>query len=87
MAWIETESDETAGAPTLDALRRLSSLYPPEYQPIDLGGIVGSHSLLPGAMFHAFATFGELMADDMPLSRAQQEMIATVVSATNQCEY
>ena len=87
MAWIETERMESAGAPTLDALKRLSVLYPPEYSPIDLDGIVGSHSLLPSAMFHAFATFGELMSPDLPLSRAQQEMIATVVSATNRCEY
>jgi AhpD family alkylhydroperoxidase len=28
-----------------------------------------------------------LMSAEMPLSRAQQEMIATVVSATNRCEY
>ena len=87
MAWIDTESMESADAPTLDALTRLSSLYPPEYAPIDLDGIVGSHSLLPKVMYHAFATFGELMSTDLPLSRAQQEMIATVVSATNRCQY
>jgi alkylhydroperoxidase family enzyme len=38
-------------------------------------------------LFHAFATFGALMAPDLPLERQQHEMIATVVSATNRCHY
>ena len=87
MAWIRTESLDDADDLVADALARLTALYPPEYGPIDLEGIVGSHSLLPSVMYHAFATFGELMSDDLPLSRARQEMIATVVSAANRCEY
>lgn len=69
------------------------ALYPPEYAepvlPIDdeIAGIVASHSLIPDALHHAFATFGALMSPDLPLTRRQHEMIATVVSVTNRCYY
>ena len=86
MGWIR-KAQPGRDAPVSDVLDRLTALYPPEYGPVGLDGIVGSHSLLPSVMYHAFATFAELMAADMPLARAQQEMIATVVSATNRCEY
>ena len=32
-------------------------------------GIVASHSLIPDALYHAFATFGVLMSPDLPLTR------------------
>ena len=69
------------------------ALYPPEYaEPVlpiddDIAGIVASHSLIPDALHHAFATFGALMSPDLPLTRRQHEMIATVVSVTNGCYY
>ena len=50
-------------------------------------GIVSSHSLIPKALYHAFSTFGELMAPALPLTRTQHEMITTVVSVTNTCRY
>jgi alkylhydroperoxidase family enzyme len=52
-----------------------------------LPGIVASHSLIPDALYHAFATFGSLMSPDLPLERRQHEMIATMVSLTNGCHY
>lgn len=80
-----------------DALRRAReaqhALYPPEYdEPVlpqddEIAGIVAAHSLIPGALHHAFATFGELMSPNLPLSRRQHEMIATVVSTTNRTPY
>ncbi len=76
-----------------EALRRARdaqhALYPPEYGvPVldvdaDVAGIVAAHSLIPDALYHAFATFGSLLAPDLPLTRRQHEMIATVVSAAN----
>jgi len=48
---------------------------------------VASHSLIPEALYHAFATFGVLMSPELPLGRRQQEMITTVVSVTNRCHY
>ena len=72
-----------------EARQAQHALYPPEYAepvlPIDdeIAGIVASHSLIPDALHHAFATFGALMSPDLPLTRRQHEMIATVVSVTN----
>ncbi len=55
----------------------------------DGGGaqIVESHSLIPEALYHAFATFGVLMSPQLPLSRRQHEIITTMVSVTNRCVY
>jgi hypothetical protein len=75
------------------AIEGEKQLYPKEYatpvHPDDSGGasIVGSHTLIPDALFHAFATFGSLMSPDLPLERRQHEMIATMVSVTNRCVY
>ena len=93
MTWIKTvtvdESDEMRKA--VEAQREL---YPIEYAtPVhptpdgETAGIVASHSLIPDALFHAFATFGSLMSPDLPLTRRQHEMITTVVSVTNRCHY
>jgi len=93
MAWIKTIPTTEADDRLLAALEAQRSLYPPEYnspvQPNDDGtaGIVASHSLIPEALRHAFATFGSLMSPDLPLSRRQHEMISTVVSAVNRCVY
>ena len=69
-------------------------LYPVEYAtPVhpsadgQSSSIVASHSLIPDALYHAFATFGALMSPDLPLSRRQHEMIATMVSEKNRCKY
>ena len=62
---------------------------PQPVQELDQGlpGIVASHTLIPQALHHAFATFGALMSPELPLSRRQHEMIATMVSLTNKCHY
>jgi hypothetical protein len=76
-----------------EAMEQQRALYPKEYAtpvfPTADGPsmIVVSHSLIPSALFHAFATFGVLMSPDLPLTRRQQEMITTVVSVTNRCFY
>ena len=81
-----------------ESLRRAvegeKALYPKEYAtPVHpaLDGasseIVASHTLIPQALYHAFATFGALMSPDLPLSRRHHEMIATMVSVTNRCVY
>ena len=93
MTWIKTiPSAEATGAlrAAIDAQR---AMYPPEYATPGFPGagpgesISESHSLIPDALFHAFATFGALMNPALPLSRMQHEMIATVVSALNRCHY
>ena len=93
MAWIRTTPLEGEEEIVNSAMERQRGLYPREYaepvQELDQGvpGIVASHFLIPQAMYHAFSTFGALMSPDLPLSRRQHEMIATMVSLTNSCHY
>ena len=93
MTWIKTVSlDEDEQVRR--AVEAERALYPPEYAiPIhptpdnQASQIVASHSLIPEALHHSFATFGVLMSPELPLARRQHEMIATVVSVTNRCHY
>jgi hypothetical protein len=94
MTWIKTVPISEASERLLKALNDERALYPKEYatpvHPAADGGpsgIVASHTLLPDVLFHAFATFGALMSPELPLSRRQHEMIATMVSVTNRCVY
>ena len=94
MTWIRTVPFDEADEKLRRALEAQRALYPAEYavpvHPTADGGaseIVASHSLIPDALYHAFATFGVLMMEDLPLTRAQHEMITTVVSVTNRCHY
>jgi hypothetical protein len=93
MTWIRTIPQSEADEQLRQAIEAQRALYPVEYatpvQPTADGtsGIVASHSLIPDALYHAFATFGVLMSPDLPLGRRQHEMITTVVSVTNRCRY
>jgi hypothetical protein len=49
--------------------------------------ITAAHSLIPQAMLHAMSAYGVLLDPNLPLTRRQHEMIATVVSALNRCFY
>ena len=77
MAWIKTVPMAEADEALRRALESQRSLYPLEYAtPVHAsegGGaqIVESHSLIPDALHHAFATFGVLMSAQLPLSRRQ----------------
>ena len=93
MTWIKTlsmDDDEHLKK----AIEEERKLYPPVYatpvQAVFNGfaqSIVGSHTLIPDALYHAFSTFGALMSPDLPLTRRQHEMITTIVSVTNRCHY
>ena len=92
MTWIRTVSPSEEDEQLRCALEAQRALYPAEYsEPVpaagDGAGIVSAHSLIPDALFHAFATYGVLMSPDLPLTRRQHEMIATLVSLTNRCHY
>jgi hypothetical protein len=97
MTWIKTVAP-TEDSRVREALQKLNDLYPKEYdnarrherQLPDLvknDSIMRSHSLIPNAMYHAFAAFGSAMDPSLPLTRRQHEMIATVVSTLNRCFY
>jgi uncharacterized peroxidase-related enzyme len=94
MTWIKTVPFSEADEELRSAMAAQRELYPIEYaEPIhptpdgQTSGIVASHSLIPDALYHAFATFGALMSPDLPLTRRQHEMITTVVSVANRCHY
>jgi len=85
MAWIKTVSMAEAD----EDLRRAMEARRTPVHPVEGGGsqIVESHSLIPEALYHAFATFGVLMSPELPLTRGQHEIITTMVSVTNRCVY
>jgi len=93
MTWIRTIPLSEANEELRKAVEGEREFYPQEYAtPVhaaegDGSSIVGSHTLIPQALYHAFSTFGALMSPDLPLQRRQHEMIATMVSVTNRCVY
>jgi hypothetical protein len=96
MTWIKTISRDEATSPLKECYEAVDAMYPPEYDdevPALVGpdgrsdSVVASHSLIPEVLRHAFATHVLLLSPDLPLTRRQQEMISTVVSALNRCKY
>jgi hypothetical protein len=90
MTWIRTIRMEDADEKLRRLMETQRALYPKEYAtPVSPGGdsIVASHTLMPDALYHIFSAYGAMMATDLPLSRAQHEMIATMVSVVNRCFY
>jgi alkylhydroperoxidase family enzyme len=96
MTWINTTPPERADAHLRACYEFVYAFYPPEYrvevpavQRPDGGAdsITAAHSLIPQALRHAMAAFGVLLSPELPLTRRQHEMIATVVSALNCCFY
>ena len=96
MTWIRTTPIDEAGNALRQAYETVYAFYPAEYAgevPAVRRGdgssdsIVAAHSLIPEALRHAMATYGVLLSPELPLTRRQHEMIATVVSALNACFY
>ena len=92
MTWIQTTPLDGNDAALARARDMQRALYPPIYGepgPPELLGesIVASHSLIPEALYHAFATLGVLLGPELPLERRHHEMIATMVSVTNRCRH
>lgn len=93
MAWIKTIPFEEADDKLKKMMMDLRETYPSEYnEPAPKASesdesIIQSHTLIPEAMYHAFAEFSVLMSPDLPLKRRQHEMIATMVSVVNKCHY
>jgi hypothetical protein len=98
MTWIKTIPPPQADPALQEIYVTLRPKFPVEYQEgvpslahvedeTGAGGIVVSHSLIPDALYHMFAGFAALTAPGLPLTRRQQEMITTTVSALNRCYY
>ncbi|VTR95354.1 Uncharacterized protein OS=Koribacter versatilis (strain Ellin345) GN=Acid345_3237 PE=4 SV=1 [Gemmata massiliana] len=96
MTWIKTTPVEEAGPELRKVYEAIYSLYPREYGATAAalvrpdGGsdsIVAAHSLIPEAMRHMMSGLAVMFQPHLPLTRSQHEMIASVVSAQNQCFY
>ncbi len=81
MAWIETVDAEDATGPLKReydaAIGRAGKVY----------AIVASMSLNPPVLRTAMSIYKSVMHGESPLSRMQREMLATAVSAFNECHY
>ena len=81
MAWIRTIDED-------DAADKLAKLYERLREPWGgVDNILKIHSLNPPSLAAHFELYKILMRGRSPLSRAQREMIAVVVSAANRCHY
>ena len=71
MAWIKTIPFEEADAQLQKMMLELRASYPSEYnEPVPQASnseesVIASHTLIPDAMFHAFAEFSALMSPDL----------------------
>lgn len=81
MAWIDTIDESDATGPLEDAYAAVASARG------KLSNIMRVHSLRPAAMRAHMDLYLELMFTRSGLSRADRELIAVVVSATNECSY
>jgi len=96
MARIRTIPPSQAAGELKAAYERLSPLFPPEYarpevasegSTLNEDGVVALHSLLPKVMEPMMVAFVEMMSPELALTRRQHEMINTVVSRANACQY
>jgi hypothetical protein len=96
MTWIPVIQPADAQGELLQAYQDVYALYPAEYQSDveavrradgSTDSVVATHSLIPQALRHSMSAFAVMMAPELPLTRSQHEMIATVVSALNACFY
>lgn len=96
MTWIKTVPTEQADEILRRCYEAMYHLYPPEYrQEVETvrrpdgssDSISSAQSLIPEGMLHAMSTLGVLLRPELPLTRQQHEMIASVVSAQNRCFY
>ncbi len=60
---------------------------PEEDRVADRDNIIRIHGTHSQTLRHHYELYRELMYGRSPLSRVQREMIAVVVSATNDCHY
>jgi len=96
MTWIQTTPAADAAPDLTECYEAVYGLYPAEYMAEvaavqrpngSADSITAAHSLIPQAMRHAMSAYGVLLDPQLPLTRRQHEMIATVVSALNRCFY
>ena len=82
IAWIETVPETEATGDLKRAYRRAGDAGSGK-----VDHIMKIHSLHPASLVDHLHLYKTLMYGESPLTRAQREMIAVVVSAINRCEY
>lgn len=95
MARILTIPPSRATGELKAAYERLAPRFPAEYTRSDQApeaevseaGVTALHSLLPKVMEPIMVAFVEMMSPELALTRRQHEMINTVVSRANACQY
>jgi hypothetical protein len=96
MTWIKNVPYEQADPELRRVYESIYSLYPGEYRdPVPslvkpdgtTDSVTAAHSLIPEAMRHMMSGLAVLLQPNLPLTRRQQEMIASVVSVHNSCFY
>ena len=81
MAWIPMIDEDDAEGP----LRRLYDQLESPHGGVD--NILRIHSLNPPTLRGHLALYRSVMHGPSPLTRAEREMVAVVVSAENHCRY
>ena len=81
MAWIEMINEDEAEGDLAEMYRRLVEPWG------GVDNILKIHSLNPPSLQAHFELYKTVMRGRSGLSRAEREMIAVVVSATNRCLY
>lgn len=81
MAHIDYVPHHEAG----ERLRRIREALREGEEPVD--NILRIHSVNPPALLHHVRLYEHAMRGPSPLSEAQREMIAVVVSSANDCFY
>ena len=81
MALIKTIGPAEAEGPLAAFYRRIGGAN------ADPANIIKIQSISPGTLEAHFGYYRELMFGASELSRAQRELIAVAVSATNECHY
>lgn len=79
-AWIPVVGPREAEGELADAYRRVGARG-------RVAHVIGVHSLHPAAMEAHLQLYRTLMFGPSPLSRAEREALAVVVSAANDCFY
>lgn len=98
MPWIKTRKPGPEHPDVAAAVAEAMAGYPPEYAlpPSKRHGvppaaaadsIVAPHTLVPDVLRGVFAGYRAMLDPSLPLSRRDHELIATTVSAINDCFY
>jgi uncharacterized peroxidase-related enzyme len=95
MTWIKIISPNEADQNLANLYSKILGLCPVGYlngvPALEAEGckdsIIESHGLVPKVLDSIFSACAELFSPDLPLTRRQHEMIATLVSSLNRCHY